>query len=172
MQVQNFVPKFQLSTSGLLIVIFACGWSFCVWEYLPPVSEGWGKIIISLCVSVRNLTGGGEGRYPIPGLDLGGDTPSRSGQWGRGTLSQVWMMGGTPLQPALDGVPPPPRSALDGVTPCQDWMGTTPTARTGWGIPPELDGVPPLHPGLDGVRSGRYASCVHAGGLSCCKDNS
>ena len=44
--------------------------------YLPPASEGWGKVIFSLCVSVHR---GGEGYpsqvltggYPIPGPDGG-----------------------------------------------------------------------------------------------------
>ena len=38
---------------------------------------------------------------------------------------------------------------------------------TGWGTPPPwLDGVPPHH-SEHLLRGGRYASCVHAGGLSC-----
>ena len=69
-------------------------------------------------------------------------------------------MGGTPLPSGLDG-------------------GTPPPVRTGWGYPPppsELDeGIPPpTHPCQETeqqsqylLRGGRYASCVHAGGLSC-----
>ena len=70
-----------------------------------------------------------------------------------GTPLQVWMGGigwGTPY-PRLDGVPPP---RLDGVPLC-----------------PGLDGIPPPpHQETDQhnehlLRGGRYASCVHAGGL-------
>ena len=66
--------------------------------------------------------------------------------------------------------------------PCWDWMGLLPIG-TGWGtLLSGLDGVPQFPPfWLDGgspphqetkqqsehlLRNGRYASCVHAGGLS------
>ena len=81
--------------------------------------------------------------------------------------------------PPPSGLGVPPWSRLDGGPPHQDWMGVPPIG-TEWGYPLSgLDGVPPLS-GLDGVppprqeqqsqhlpRSGRYASCVHVGGLSC-----
>ena len=77
--------------------------------------------------------------------------------------------------PTFRGVPHPadggrgyPIPGLGGGTPSKDWIPH-----------PVSDGVPP-YPGLDGVppirrqqhseqllRGGRYASCVHAGGLSC-----
>ena len=84
--------------------------------------------------------------------------------------SQVWM-GGTPTSRSGQGgyLGYHPWPGLDGVSPSQDWMG-----------------LPPPQPGLDGVtppplcweteqhsehllRGGRYASCVHAGRLSCLK---
>ena len=50
--------------------------------YLPPASEGWGKVLFSVCLSVHISGGGGtpsqvgvEGGYPGPGLSRGG-TPS------------------------------------------------------------------------------------------------
>ena len=105
-----------------------------------------------------NWVGGG---YPIL-IDWGG-TPSQV--WIGGIPSQVWM-GGTPLAMTEWGTTPPLG---------QDWMG--------YPLWVELDGVPPPTPvpGLDGVpypnkteqhsqqllRSGCYAYCVHAGGLSC-----
>ena len=100
----------------------------------------------------------------------GGGTPARSGWWGRGYPSQVWMVGGsqgTPW-PGLDGgwevpgVPPGQVWMVGGTqgTPSQVWMvagtrGTQPgqvwMVGDAWGtpIPPELDGVSPC-PGLDG----------------------
>ena len=71
----------------------------------------------------------------------------------------------------------------DGVLPGQTW--STPSqvrtgGTTGKGIPLARDGVPPARSGWGYprmctpwpemgylIRSGRYASCVHAGGLSC-----
>ena len=66
---------------------------------LPPASEGWGKVLCSVCSSVHTLKGGG---VPWPGLDGGGGggTPARCG-WGvplpgfdGGVYpGQVWMVG-------------------------------------------------------------------------------
>ena len=52
-----------------------------IYTSLPPASEGWGKVIFLLCVSVHTSTGGGQ--VPRSGLDGGGEvgTPARSG-WG------------------------------------------------------------------------------------------
>ena len=62
-----------------------------------------------------------------------------------------------------DRVPPCP--GLDGVPPIQqDWMGVHPC--------PKLDGSPHQETEKHSQhlpRGGRYASCVHAGGLSCFK---
>ena len=77
--------------------------------------------------------------FVSPHLDGGGvPQPGLDGGGGVGYSSQVLMVG-------------VPQSGLDGR-----------------GVPwPDLDwgGVP--QPGLD-ERGGRHASCVHAGGLSCC----
>ena len=128
------------------------------------------------------MVGGG---YPIPGLGWGstparsewcrgvpGVPPARSGWWG-GTWGyspgQVWMVRGTqgtpPSRPGWstphpwDGVPPTIQTWL-GYPPSQtwDWEPSHPPSRPGGGAPP-----------LDRAAMRRaYASCVHAGGLSCC----
>ena len=58
-------------------------------KLLPPASEGWGKVLFSVCLSVHTSTGGGSN----PGLNGGG----------RG-VPQVWMMWGGGSQ----GTPSPP----------------------------------------------------------------
>ena len=70
-----------------------------------------------------------------------------------GYPGQVLMVGGVP-RPGLDGggvprVPPQPGLDGGGVPPHHDWMGYPPHHSEHW------------------LRGGRYASCVHAGGLSC-----
>ena len=80
---------------------------------LPPASEGWGKVMFSVC---SHLGGGGSGP-----AGRGGSGPARGG----GGISSSWPGGG----------------------------GSGP-ARGGGG----QDLAP---------SCGRYASCVHAGGLSC-----
>ena len=105
--------------------------------FLPPAYEVRGQELFSQ-VFVHISGGRGGGGYLIPGP-------------GRGTLSQGWM-GGYPI-PGPDG-----------------------------GVPWGQDGVFLAHPGLDWVppplarrqqhsehllHGGWYASCVHAGGLSC-----
>ena len=79
----------------------------CFWQYLPPASEGWVKVIFSVCShlveGVPHPRSVGRG-YPIPGL--GGGVPHpRSGGW-------------YPV-PGLDGGLP----------------GYLPLARSGWGVP-------------------------------------
>ena len=132
--------------------------------------------------SVSTFVGGGEGGYPIPGLD--GGTPSqvqtgrvphpRSG-WG-GTPSQVWtgegVLQGTPC-PRLDGVPPCPDLGwgvlpcprLDGVPPVKTWdrMSTLgyPPFKTGWGTPI------PSRPGTGGYPPFKTGWGVYARGCSC-----
>ena len=108
--------------------------------------------------------------YPIPGLDRGYPIPGLD----RGVPpSQVWMgvfpipgldVGGLPRVPpwpGLDWIPPPP-PGLDGVPLL---------TMTGWGTPPHgWMGYPPspLEQHSEHLLCGRrYASCVHAGGLSC-----
>ena len=88
----------------------------------------------------------GLGETPIPGQDNWGSAPS-----------QVRM-----------GYPPPIRTGWG--PPSWDWVGYPPI-KTGWGTPQlRLDGGTPLPSGDRGteqLRGGWYASCVHAGGLSC-----
>ena len=129
-----------------------------------------------MCLST--LAGGG---YPIPGL-VGG-TPSQV--WQGGTPSQVWP-GGTPSQVWPGGYPSPtpgmgyppdqgqgtpwiwdgvPPRTWDRVPPLDLGQGIPP--RPGTGYLPDLGwGTPPQH-SEHLLRGGRYASCVHAGGLSC-----
>ena len=88
------------------------------------------------------LDGGG---VPRPGLDGGrypGNPPARS-RWWRGT---PW--------PGLDG------GGVPRVPPGQVWMGY-PLSQVWMGYPPPTQDSKHL------IRGGRYASCVHAGGLSC-----
>ena len=92
---------------------------------LPPASEGWGKVLFSVCLSVHTSTGGTPSQVWV------GVLHPRSG-W-RGTQSQVWMER-FPI-PGL-GVPHP----------SQVWMveevpGVPPARSRWWGVPP---------PGLDG----------------------
>ena len=70
----------------------------------------------------------------------------------------------------------PPPSFLMGGTPHRDWMGIHSPVSTGWGYPPpnrpiEAGWGYPLPPSGDleteQLCCRRYASCVHAGGLSC-----
>ena len=130
-----------------------------------------GNIYTLECLSVYHWFGGGYpipgpvregGRYPIPGLD--GGYPFQ----GPG--------GGYPI-PGLDGGTPPLHPDLGWVTPHPDlgW-GTPPVqtldrvhppqSRTEWGTPPSPGQKTEQH-SEHLLRGGRYASCVHAGGLSC-----
>ena len=89
-------------------------------NFLPPASEGWGKVIFSVCPHLR---GGG---YPISGLGRGVPHP-RSGWWGGGVphLRSGWWGGGVPHS----------RSQwLGGGTPSQVWMvgRGVPHPRSGW----------------------------------------
>ena len=110
--------------------------------FLPSAfrRNGEGTVFTGICL----LTGG------YPHLPTGGGG-SHSALWGEGIPSS--LMEGTPIQPN-GGVPHSPRPGLDGVPP-------PPPARTGWGYPPEGTVDEYL------IRGGQYASCVHAGGLSC-----
>ena len=129
---------------------------------LPPTFEGWGKVIVLLCVSVNTSRG-----VPHPANGEGGLLHPRS-RWG-GTSSQV-QMGGTPSQFQMGapqvwmGAPHPrsrwgvPHQAVDGegVPPSCWWGGGVPPSENGWGNPiqdwmgvpyPELDRVPPSRTG-------------------------
>ena len=115
-----------------------------------------------------------------------GGTPVRSGG---GTPSQVWW-GSTPSQVQVGGVPNPRSRQEEGVPHPRSGWGTPsfpPPDQVRMGYPPGTwnrvspwtwDGVPP-RPGMgypppanmghsEHLLCGRwYASCVHAGGLSC-----
>ena len=131
------------------------------------------NVLTPVCVSVHTCEGGGgrgglphlrSGGYPIPGLDRGGVPHPRSGYpppdmgwdtpqtqvWLGGIPSQVWS--GVPHP--RSGYPPPPGHGMG--YPPWTWHGVTP--------PPETD-----QHSEHLLCGGRYASCVHAGGLSCYK---
>ena len=144
------------------------------------------EVIFSLCLSVHTWGGrvprpGPDGEYPIQPW-TGGGTPARS-KWG-------WYAG--------EGVPwPGPDRGVPWGTPTSQGWGTLlsgpgwgypgqvqtggyPPSKAGWGTwqrVPHLNpqqGLPPP-PGTGQqmeylIRRGRYASCVHAGGLSCLKE--
>ena len=50
-------------------------------KLLPPASEGWGKVLFSVYLSVHTSTGGGGGSPARSGW-LGGGSLARSGWWG------------------------------------------------------------------------------------------
>ena len=130
--------------------------------YLPTASEGWGKVMFSVWQAggdspARSRRGRG---IPQPGQGRGylGYPQARSG-WG------LSLLGGTQVPPQARsglGVPRvPPSRARSG-----QGVGGTPQGQVRTG------GTPPPPPGQDStmeyLTSGsRYASCVHAGGLSC-----
>ena len=96
--------------------------------------------------------GGGVVLHPCPG---GGGTPSMS-RWG-GTPSMS-RLGGVPHPAGRGGVPHP---CPGGGVP--QWGGTPVGGPPG--VPPPWLGYPP--PPSTCYGRGRYASCVHTGGLSC-----
>ena len=118
-----------------------------------------------------------QGTCPHPGQD-GGYPKVPTPHQGTSTHPGQDGSGGTPryLPPAK--VPPPPIQArIVGRVP----QGTyPPPTRSGWGrgypkiptLPRSRYLPPPPIPGIGQhmeylIRCGRYASCVHAGGLSC-----
>ena len=108
----NLTGKCDLEICGPL---FNCLTVCCSdFSLLPPASEGWGKVLFSVCLSVY-ISGGvpqlGLGEYPIPGLARGS------------TPSQVWPGG-------LPGIPPHD----------QFWMGYPLDLR--WGTPRPGMGYP------------------------------
>ena len=138
-----------------------------------------GRYCFHRCLSVHISGTGGTPIWPMgwyPHLaNRAWGTPIWS--MGRGIPSSqqggtpIWIMGvscGTPLL-GLDGVTP--LGLIGGTTslvrtdwwyhpPGQDWMGYLPVG-TGWGHPPLGDRE------SEQLRGGRYASCLHAEGLSC-----
>ena len=131
---------------------------------LPTASEGWGKVMFSVC-SHR----GGGGGVPQQGQDRGGypkvsnppwprckakyPSPLAISAWGRGTPRYLPHQSRYPSsRPGQDGgrgyskVPTPPPAKV-------------PTLPS-----------PPLGQHMEYlIRCGRYASCVHAGGFSSCQ---
>ena len=117
--------------------------SFPMGEGIPPSfpTGGWGSPILP------------NKGYPPPPSGLDGDTPPPLGlHWGY-----------------------PPILGLDGVT---SGLDGGPPIGNGWRIPPPpnqdwMSYPPPPHPPMSAdqeteqLRSRRYVSCVHAGGLSC-----
>ena len=134
------------------------------WGVPHPADGGGGQgypIQVWTGGAPSQVQGGGEvlhhrsksGRYPIPGEE------------------------GTP-HPGLDGVPPnlgwdiPPSRTWWGTPqpgmgypPVQIWMGYSPVQTWGGISPPPGQETEQHSEHL--LRGGRYASCVHAGGLSC-----
>ena len=117
---------------------------------LPPASEGWGKVLFSVCQSTPRRVGG----YPTSGLGRGG------------IPSQVQVGGGYPISgPGGYPIPGPGGYPISG-------QGCTPSQVRGRGYSIPCSGGYPGYPPwnrkhLLRLRGGRYASCVHAGGLSC-----
>ena len=116
---------------------------------LPPASERWWKVMFSLCPPL----GGGGVLPPSCQQGRGGVLHPRS-RLGGG------MAGGLPHPKVwMEEHYPPPHTGLDRVPPRAPH--------------PRLDGVPPsphqeTHQHSEHLlRGGRYASCVHAGELSC-----
>ena len=129
---------------------------------LPPASEGWGKVMFSVC---SHRGGGGQ-------VQPGGGQVQLAGGGGGGCQVQL-AGGGCQVQLAGGGV----RSSWRGGvrSSCQ---GGVQVQLPGGGSGPAAGGGQVQLPG--GGQSagggqhlapscGRYASCVHAGGLSCFK---
>ena len=103
--------------------------------FLPPATEGWGKVIFSVCLSVHTGTGGGT---PVPG--------SFPGLWSqvlsRGYHSPRFF----PRSLILSQVSGP-RSFLGEGYPRPFWGYPRTGPRQGWGTPSQDWGTPPW-PGL------------------------
>ena len=153
-------------------------------RFLPTAYVVREEVIFSACLSVHSggelphLADVGGGGYPIQLTGGGTPGPGRGGYPipgpGGGVPHPAPGDGGYPIPgpggyPGL-GTPPAGCTPLAGVPP--SW-GTPPPhwgRSPGWGTAPRLGypagwGTPPPHRYL--LRRGRYASCVHAGGLSC-----
>ena len=90
-------------------------------------------------------------------------------------LSVLTCGGGGVPQPGGHLLGYPPQPGRDGRTPARGCLpGVPPPNQVGTGVP-QPGGCPPGVPPLPGtglhmeylISGGRYASCVHAGGLSC-----
>ena len=104
---------------------------------------------------------------------------ARIRRMGRGnifSLSVSSHLGGYPIQLMGGGTPFPGLDSWQGGTPFPGLDGGVPhpadrgepLPSSGWGVPPR-QGVPlpPDQHSMYLLRGGRYASCVHSGGLSC-----
>ena len=114
----------------------------------PPVGTGWGVPPV-----------GSTPPWVPPIRPSQGGTPP----W----VSPTWDLAGR--YPLLGGTPPwvPPIWPGRGVPPAGGTPPWVPLVRPGWGVPP-AGGVPHFGKQMEYlIRRGRYASCVHAGGLSC-----
>ena len=125
---------------------------------LPPASEGWGKVLFSICQSTPRPGGGGVVPHPswqgegTPVLSQARGTPS--GWWG--IPHPIWLMGHVLPVGTGWGYPNP------------DLAWGSPLSSTGWDTPPPLPPPPHLQRGEHLLRGGQYASgVVHAGGFSC-----
>ena len=114
-----------------------CGYSLWM-NFLPPICEGWWKVMFSLCSFVHH----GEGVPP-------------SYQLRRGTPIQ--LTGGTPIQLIWGGG--------RGTPIWTGWGGGTPPPSQLYGLSPSLQETEHHIEHL--LHGGRYASCVYASGLSC-----
>ena len=151
-------PSKKMGITGAITLYF----SYTFWYYYRPhPKDGEGNVF-----SLSTLDGGGGGGYPYP-IMLCNISQNAMGQLG-GVPCQV-QPGGVPCQVQLGG----------------PWPGGYP-ARSSWGepwpggtLPGPAGGVPwpGRYSGRGGTQlgqhreyllhSGQYASCVHAGGLSC-----
>ena len=164
-------------------------------QLLPPAYEVRGKVMFSqVSVHISGDGGGGDpipgpddsiqltGEYPIPGLGKGVPHP----RWGvshpanQGHLIQL-IGGSTPSQVQVGGYPIQPTGGEP--PPIQDWMGYPPPIHDWYPLHPRMMGyLPPIQDWMGYpppsrqeteqhsehlLRGGRYASCVHAGGLFC-----
>ena len=151
---------------------------------LPPASEWWREVMSSQACFCPTFGGGGG----TPSAEGGGDTLIRSWwgvlqpSWG-GVPHSSWqgftLDEGTPhwdwmgIPPIRTGccTPPPIGTGWGYPLPFGTGWGYFPL-RFGWGYPlPGLnEGTPPSpHQETEQLRDGRYTSCVHPGGLSCCR---
>ena len=100
-------------------------WRTGLWDDLPPASEGWGKVIVSGCLS----TPGGWGLphlHPIiPGHVRLGGTLARSG----------WGIPGYPPCPGMGYPPPGQDRGYPRVLPILGWDSPSARSGRGWGVP-------------------------------------
>ena len=142
--------------TGGCVFMGVCLFNFQRGEGYPHPPMGGGVVPHQVLMGMGVTPMLPDGGYPI--LPDRGDPPPPP--------SEDWM-----------GIPPPPLG-VDGVPPCQKiWWVPPPHQETGWGyVPPLGDWMGyTLSPPPQEIEQQsehllpckRYASCVHAGGLSC-----